>query len=783
MAAPCPPSADSVSRINSCPMTTSSWNKRALEKNCSMYSQTCIRPLEYHCVLGPYGNESLEVCAPKTWLDSNFCPSYNLREQRILDQFNCLALFPDCPKKQYFSNTILNYKGCLKQLDGLTISGNETTMKTPLDNDNHQHFFWLFLLISMGILMGILIYKYMNRKKRLWKELRKANQHGGNNHMCEEERFEENPVEEDIACRIKPKFSKVTHSSFTVAWDKPKQALANEYTVYFRKFVSPGCWEVKQTENGACSHTIVDLPANTKFVVKVLASTDSMQGSFGYENYVTTKTKLKSDDPTDACSTLKIDIPYLNVKLDEQLKIKKIRIGKAIEDCGNGKSVIIFSTPHSGKTTLLEGIMNYILGVLYTDKIRFQFTPEIGRHNDWTVAYQFLEHERGKLDEPLTLIDIPRMQGTKQEHAKKIYLQLNSLLNSNEKTVDCICFVVQANDFSLTANEIEHIQVINYLFQSNSQADMFCFYTFADAGPVYAENFLKSNNVSFSKSFYVNWATFYQHTCLSSPVCLKSNFVDFKEFFNYLKKSSPKTLRKKMYGDTRDLENTKTLLLNIVTLQPEVSKDLALLSETKEIIDMIIARKEDILCYGNVEFRVKEIKQTKHEITDKHQNCTFCILCSFICHYNCVILEINEKFNCVVMRKGCCTSCKEHCDWYFHTTLSVNYHYESVKNTKSYLDLKAKYEKLNGKSLEFVELIDILEKDKETILNRLLGNVSRIKDDKNELLGIKNSPLEWLFDDTINGMINEERKNHEAGFDVRIAMLKELKNVHIKINN
>ena len=68
MADPCPPSAESASVIDSCPMILSEWNQRALQKNCSRYPQTCFRPLEYHCLLNPYGNESLEVCAPNTWM-------------------------------------------------------------------------------------------------------------------------------------------------------------------------------------------------------------------------------------------------------------------------------------------------------------------------------------------------------------------------------------------------------------------------------------------------------------------------------------------------------------------------------------------------------------------------------------------------------------------------------------------------------------------------------------------------------------------------------------------
>nr|XP_022295696.1 uncharacterized protein LOC111105620 isoform X2 [Crassostrea virginica] len=133
MSDPCPPSADSVSVIDSCPMNLSKWNQRALLKNCSMYPQTCTKPLEYHCLLNPYANESLEVCAPNTWLAEDFCPSYNIREQRILEQFNCTSLISDCPRRQFFSRSILDYGGCLKELHDFHGS---TTFKPSTSNDN-----------------------------------------------------------------------------------------------------------------------------------------------------------------------------------------------------------------------------------------------------------------------------------------------------------------------------------------------------------------------------------------------------------------------------------------------------------------------------------------------------------------------------------------------------------------------------------------------------------------------------------------------------------------------
>ena len=97
--------------------------------------------------------------------------------------------------------------------------------------------------------------------------------------------------------------------------------------------------------------------------------------------------------------------------------------------------------------------------------------------------YTFCEYKGGKLGEPLSLIDIPMMQGPRKEQFKKIYEQLKYILKSNEWGIDSVCFVVPANYVSLSRDEFDFIQSIMYLFQTNSSTDMCFVLTFADAGP------------------------------------------------------------------------------------------------------------------------------------------------------------------------------------------------------------------------------------------------------------------------------------------------------------
>lgn len=54
-------------------------------------------------------------------------------------------------------------------------------------------------------------------------------------------------------------------------------------------------------------------------------------------------------------------------------------IGEALEDgcIQNGKSILLFSMPLSGKTTLLQGLMNFIFGVSSADDFRLCFAPDL----------------------------------------------------------------------------------------------------------------------------------------------------------------------------------------------------------------------------------------------------------------------------------------------------------------------------------------------------------------------------------------------------------------------
>lgn len=51
--------------MKSCPQNVKEWNLEAVKKGCEKMSHSCSS-FEYHCVINSWGNETIEVCAPRT---------------------------------------------------------------------------------------------------------------------------------------------------------------------------------------------------------------------------------------------------------------------------------------------------------------------------------------------------------------------------------------------------------------------------------------------------------------------------------------------------------------------------------------------------------------------------------------------------------------------------------------------------------------------------------------------------------------------------------------------
>ncbi|XP_065927856.1 uncharacterized protein [Magallana gigas] len=102
--------------VDDCPDSEEKWKERAATKNCTAFASQCAEPvrLVYHCVINPYVNQTLEVCAYAQNIISGHCTSYSLSGNLILKNLrtNCSAFKEKPCPKFYRSDKAYNYPMC-----------------------------------------------------------------------------------------------------------------------------------------------------------------------------------------------------------------------------------------------------------------------------------------------------------------------------------------------------------------------------------------------------------------------------------------------------------------------------------------------------------------------------------------------------------------------------------------------------------------------------------------------------------------------------------------------
>uniref|UniRef100_A0A8W8JCJ5 Uncharacterized protein n=1 Tax=Magallana gigas TaxID=29159 RepID=A0A8W8JCJ5_MAGGI len=112
----CPEAVKSVKVVVSCPTSKEEWEKAANKKNCkndaAQQNCTSANLFLYHCVINGYGNETLEVCAPRRII-SGFCTEFNVVGGviQVHASAKCNNRFPKCGLF-YFSTDAYKYQDC-----------------------------------------------------------------------------------------------------------------------------------------------------------------------------------------------------------------------------------------------------------------------------------------------------------------------------------------------------------------------------------------------------------------------------------------------------------------------------------------------------------------------------------------------------------------------------------------------------------------------------------------------------------------------------------------------
>nr|XP_022289618.1 uncharacterized protein LOC111101422 [Crassostrea virginica] len=152
----CPVSRKTVQTVDSCPENEEDWKKAAERKNCFQNASQCDEParLVYHCVINPYVNETLEVCAYSQIIVFGQCTEYDIVGNSIQgnEETNCTGFSPKPCPNGYNSSEMFKYPGCF---DLVKPSATNPPTSTLGSRDSVSYSCLAFVFLQCFIAYGI----------------------------------------------------------------------------------------------------------------------------------------------------------------------------------------------------------------------------------------------------------------------------------------------------------------------------------------------------------------------------------------------------------------------------------------------------------------------------------------------------------------------------------------------------------------------------------------------------------------------------------------------------
>ncbi|XP_045024267.1 uncharacterized protein LOC123466431 isoform X2 [Daphnia magna] len=236
------------------------------------------------------------------------------------------------------------------------------------------------------------------------------------------------------------------------------------------------------------------------------------------------------DERTDCSKRIKTgtpDIYLLNAM--EKTNIDNIKWFEICQSGGNSRShgakthkiIILMGATGSGKSTLINGMINYILGVQWNDPFRFKCVREDenaarnqAHSQTSSVTAYTLHHQEGMtIPYSITIIDTPGYGDTRGvKRDKEITAAIHKFLTQQEIPIDEIhaaCFVAASGDSRLTATQRYIIDSVLSIFGKDMKANLRLLVTFADnADPPVVGACLSANFPTTSASDTIAYSKF-----------------------------------------------------------------------------------------------------------------------------------------------------------------------------------------------------------------------------------------------------------------------------------
>ncbi|KAL1250577.1 hypothetical protein QQF64_018373 [Cirrhinus molitorella] len=408
------------------------------------------------------------------------------------------------------------------------------------------------------------------------------------------------------------------------------------------------------------------------------------------------------------------------------------------------KVILMVGETGTGKTTLINTMINYLLEVKFDDQEFYQITEENNSKDEThsqtseiTVYEVFVEENPTSL----TIIDTPGFGNTEgneegYEKDREISEYLMRLFSDEDGIhyIDAVCFVMKTSQNRLSGKEFYIFHSVLSLFGRDIEENIVFLITYSDGGPpTDALNAIKTAEIPCRKDQKGRPVHFlfnnrqkedrdeeYEDTYRSS---WEMGEKTINRFFTVLDKKNRKSVEM-----TLDVLKERTQLEACVNnLVEQISDNESKTKEIKKIQEALTQNRDKIKKCEH--FQIAVTKHVKEKVLIKNEwwwnrKATCCNECQENCHeWRCC--WTGDPSNCWVMNNEFCTVCTKKCHYSKHVKENKKYKMIEKPVIMTFEELKQEYEGTDEKSeLKF---------DKTNYENNKTEHESIVKDSEDKI--------------------------------------------------
>jgi energy-coupling factor transporter ATP-binding protein EcfA2 len=482
---------------------------------------------------------------------------------------------------------------------------------------------------------------------------------------------------------------------------------------------------------------------------------------------------------------------------EEQKKIAKCSVaGELASSAPSEKVLMVLGATGAGKSTLINGMINYAMGVKWEDNFRFKLIADEGSgkqsksQTKWITAYTVHPMEGSRLPYKLTIIDTPGFGDSGGlERDKVIVEQIREFFSRPDgiQHLDGIGFVAQASLARLTHTQKYIFDSILSVFGNDIEKNIFLMLTFADGQKPPIMDSIEEAKIPYSRLFKFNNSALFAQKALSLDEEEESednNNGKFDQMFWQMGIQSLKTFFTKLENaDSVSLQLTRNVLEERKKLEAIVNGLLPRIREAQLKLNKLLEEEAVLTKYKaqieeNKKFTwtARNQQQRKVDLPPKTY-VTNCLTCNRTCHDICTIQQDKEKYLCAVMEgnqaDAICQICN--CHWTQHVNNSYRFEiYEEVV-TKTYDDVKKRYEEGTRGSISVQGVITHLNEELKAVCESIFEMVQKAYRCRKRLEEIAIRPNPLTQEEYISLLIESEKRELKLGWEDRVRYLEEAK--------